>query len=185
MADIVFEDGDVLVDLVIDVTKEERHRASAQATEHPVERGVSISDHVRPERDVLSLDIVITDTPLFFAEEEERLTRVHDVWEQLIDARDRALLATVTTAIRTYEEMVLIEATTTRRSEDGTWMHASLTFAEIRRVSTELVDDPLPARAHDQNERSRGSQSTEEAAPRLRSAVVQVTDFISSAFGGG
>ena len=169
MADIVFEDGDQLLALVVDATVEEIHRASAQATEQPVERGVDVTDHVRPERRALTLNVVISDTPIratdalggevervelelparrvhaeharrtgptsfegaersrsaprpttyveVFRPSEEEPTRVADSWALLLDARDRALLAVVTTGLETYEDMVLIEAHTTRSAQ--------------------------------------------------------------------
>ena len=195
MADIVFENDGELIAIVVDATTEEIHRASAQATEQPVEQGVDLTDHVRPERRTLTLTVVISDTPIratdalggavsaveldlpargvhsesarrnqsgkFDSAEvedraapttsvevfqpEEEPTRIEDTWRALLDARDRALLATVTTGLETYEEMVLIEVHATRTAKDGSWLRAEVSFAEVRRVSTELVDDPVPA----------------------------------------
>lgn len=223
MAEIVFDDDGTLVPIVLDATTEERHRASAIATENEVERGVATTDHVRPERRTLSLNVVVSDTPIRAtdalngqivtrdlelpgrrqhvrgaqrtgfsswdpAESEEKAaaavkvrifepdtepTRVVDTWRALIDARDRALLATITTRLETYESMVLIEANVTRTAQDGTWIRAELTFAQIRQVSTELVDDPVPARPRDRRQVDRGSQATEEAPPQTRSLAVQ------------
>lgn len=181
MADIVFDDGGVLVPFVIEVTEEERHRMSAQVTEHPVERGASITDHMRPERDVLTLQVVISATPLF-APDEDLPTRIRDAWEQLLDARNRALLAVVTTSTRTYEDMVLIEAVASKRSADGTWLRAELTFAEVVLVATELVDDPTPARPRDRIQKNVGDQATTEAPPQLRSVARRALDAV---FGGG
>lgn len=232
MADIVFLDGGVLLALIFDSCVEERHRASSQATEHGVERGVAISDHVRPERRLLTLDVVVSDTPYrarqdvggaveavevpvsplavqrapkrtgsgfepgvvessprslylatFVADEEP--TRVVDKWARLIDARDRALLATITTKIETYSDMVLIEALTTRTAADATWLRAELTFAQVLQVSTQLVDDPTPARVRDRREVNRGAQATTEAPPRLRSLASRGLESLAGVFGGG
>lgn len=236
MADIVFEDGDQLLALVVDATVEEIHRASAQATEQPVERGVDVTDHVRPERRALTLNVVISDTPIrptdalggevervelelparrvhaeharrsgptsfegaeveeraapttyveVFRPSEEEPTRVADSWALLLDARDRALLAVVTTGLETYEDMVLIEAHTTRSAKDGSWLRAELHFAQVRQVSTELVDDPTPARARDRRQQERGSQGTDEASPELQSVGVQALDWTLGALFGG
>lgn len=168
MADIVFDDGGVLVPFVIDVTEEERHRLSAQVTEHPVERGAAISDHMRRDRDVLTLQVVISQTPLF-SPDEDLATRIRDAWDQLLDAQARALLGVVTTNVRTYEDMVLLEAVATKRAADGTWIRAELTFAEVILVATELVDDPTPARPRDRRQTNLGDQATEPADERLRS----------------
>jgi hypothetical protein len=234
--EIVFTDLDgTLLPLVLDASPEQRHRASAVATEHAVERGVAITDHVRPERRVLSLDVIISDTPirstpaLGGSEQPTRLdlparaartkgpsrngdawqgaplepeaapeiyallftpdstpTRVADAWSLVLRARDHALLAVVTTHLETYEDMVLIDAGVTNTAADRTWLRAELTFAQIRRVSTELVDDPVPARARDRRQVNRGAQSTEEAtAPtRPRSILSRTVEGLAGLWGG-
>lgn len=183
MADVIFTDDDGrLIALQLDATPEEIHRASAHATENEVERGVAVVDHVRPERRVLTLNVVISDTPLDAGDRE--LTRTRDVWAQLIDARDRALLAQITTRLETYEDMVLVEAETTRTSADGTWIRAQLTFAEIRRVSTELVDDPTPTRPRDRSQENLGPQATEDASERQESFAHRGLRDLGNAFPG-
>ncbi len=232
MLEIVFEDLDgTLVPLVLDAAVEEQHRANAIATEHEVERGVSTSDHVRPERRVLTIDVRISDTPVastsalgvsletvdldlpprLVTEGEPQFDgrswagskvgqqaapptklsvwtpetppkRVADAWALLMDARERSLLATVTTGWETYEDMVLLEVLATRAAEDGSWLRASLTFAELRMVSTQLVADPVPARPRDRRQVDRGSQEAQEAPPRLRSLLSRGLDAV---FGDG
>lgn len=182
-AEIVFDDDGALVPFIFDVAPEERHRSTAIATEHEVERGAAISDYVRAERAVFTIEVVISDTPLFAPDGIEN--RARDAWDQLVDAQQRALLAIVTVPLRTYENMALLEAVTTRRAADGSWIRAELTFGEVRQVSTELVDDPVPARARDRDEENRGSQAAEEAPPRLRSLAVQGLDGLGALFGGG
>lgn len=50
--------------LVLDVAISEQHRSSATATEHPVEQGVNITDHIRPEADELTLEGFVSNTPI-------------------------------------------------------------------------------------------------------------------------
>jgi hypothetical protein len=185
--DVVFQDGDTFIPLVLAATPEERHRVSAVATEHEVARGVNFTDHVRPERRVFSARVIITNTPLDNLGGEP--TRVADTWAQLVDARDRALPAIITTRLEQLDDMVLIEATVTRTAKDGSWIRAELTFAEIRQVSTELVDDPVPARARDREQTDLGEQALEpaEETPQLRSVLDRLFDDdagLGSLFGG-
>jgi hypothetical protein len=166
MLEIVFEEriegGINLIPLVIDAAPSEIHRASAAATEHEVERGVSLTDHVRPERRNLTLDVILSDTPLSGAGEEREFTRVADGWALLLDARERALPAVVTTRLEVYEDLVLIDAETTRTAKDGSWLRVELVFAQIRKVSSELVDDPQPGRPRDRRVVDLGPQATTE-----------------------
>ena len=233
MIDVVFTDDDgTLIPLVLDAAPTEQHRANAIATEHEVERGVSVSDHYRPERRLLVVDVVISDTPIrsnaavgvglevvdldlpsrltqgppkFNGQSWEAATparsaapptklttlrpssevqRIADSWAILMDARERALLAVVTTAYETYEDCVLLEVLANRTSADGSWLRAQLTFAELRLVSTELVDDPVPARPRDRRQVDRGSQEAEEASPQLQSVEVRIANLIAPAWQG-
>lgn len=234
MIDVVFTDPDTgaLIPLVLDAAPTEQHRANAIATEQEVERGVSVADHVRAERRTLTVEAVISDTPiatnaaiavlpqLVELEQPSRLTqgppkfdgrtwegatpaigaappgkatvlqpstlpkRVADTWAILMDARDRALLAIVTTKWETYEDCVLLEVLANRTAADGSWMRATLTFAELRLVSTELVDDPVPARPRDRRQVDRGSQEAQESQPRLRSIARRGFDSVAPFFSG-
>jgi hypothetical protein len=50
--------------LEFDAVISEEHASSAEATEHPVEEGIAITDHVKPNPARLSLQAVVTNTPL-------------------------------------------------------------------------------------------------------------------------
>jgi hypothetical protein len=211
VVDIVFRDEGKLLPLVLDAAVEEQHRANAMVTKHEVEEGVDVSDHYRPERRVITLDVRISDTPIrpnfavrmglgtVPAELPPRkapatdavydgtgwrapsivqeaaapvqlaaylpvgqVNRVRESWELLMDARERALLADITTKYETYLDMAMTEVSATKRAEDGSWLRANLTFEEIRSVSSELVDDPVPARVRDRRRRDQGSRETKD-----------------------
>lgn len=61
--EISYSAGGSLVTIEFDATPREQHTASAVPTEHPVEKGPNISDHVRPELDKLTVDVHVTNTP--------------------------------------------------------------------------------------------------------------------------
>lgn len=69
MAVILYEDtrAGLLGAIEFDVVSSENHDVSATATEHPVEKGAPISDHVRPNLIKISLEGVITNAPLIDA----------------------------------------------------------------------------------------------------------------------
>lgn len=47
-----------------DLTISEGHEATAEVTEHPVETGSNISDHIRTNPESLNLELYVTDTPI-------------------------------------------------------------------------------------------------------------------------
>lgn len=49
---------------VLDAAVNENHQTSAQVTEHQVEQGVNITDHIRPMPKRISIEGIITNTPI-------------------------------------------------------------------------------------------------------------------------
>lgn len=65
MADTSKYTGPTLIgDLAIDCTVTETHTATATVTEHPVESGSNITDHIRPEPVQLAVTGIITNSPI-------------------------------------------------------------------------------------------------------------------------
>jgi len=65
VAEILFErPGGEMAMISIDATVEETHGSSALITEHAVEVGSNVTDHIRPENDKLSLLFMISNTPI-------------------------------------------------------------------------------------------------------------------------
>lgn len=60
----LFESGAELITLEFDATIREGHTSSAIATEHVVESGVAVTDHVRQERDRLQVEVHVSNTPV-------------------------------------------------------------------------------------------------------------------------
>lgn len=222
MIDVTFHDHGTLIPLVLDASIEEQHSASSVVTTHEVERGVAVTDHVRPEARTLRVSVVASDTPIrptaalngsrqvvdlalparqatargarrrkdgsfdgaeltdtepmTFAEvfvPDETPTRVLDTWTTLLDARARSLLATVTTRLEVYEDMVLTSIETTQTAEDGTWLKADLIFQQLRLVSTEYVAAPrVPARPRDHETTDLGAVAPEAVEPTRRETTL-------------
>ncbi len=59
-----WDDGGATVALEIDVTSSEGYELTAEVTEHPVETGSAITDHVRPNNGMVTLEGLITNTPV-------------------------------------------------------------------------------------------------------------------------
>jgi hypothetical protein len=51
--------------IAIDATVRESHTATSTITDHPVETGSNVSDHIRPDPDMLTLEGVISNAPIF------------------------------------------------------------------------------------------------------------------------
>lgn len=64
---ITYELGGKTFFLRLDATLSERHDATATVTEHPVETGVDVTDHVRQMSDTISVEALITNHPIHSA----------------------------------------------------------------------------------------------------------------------
>lgn len=124
--------GNDVVDLEVDAVASETHSSSAQVTEHPVEKGSKVSDHVQIQPMRLSLEVVITNTPSELPKShtsgatentqdgvlkfDGQMQRPLDTWLDLKDAFDAASVFTVNTALKTYDDMVMIGLTVPREA---------------------------------------------------------------------
>ncbi len=61
---ISYDAGGSLAVIEFDATLSETHIGTSIVTEHPVEKGVNISDHVRPDVDRLTLEVMVTNAPI-------------------------------------------------------------------------------------------------------------------------
>ena len=50
--------------LELDASVTETHSAEVDVTDHPIESGANISDHVRPRAEVLTIEGLVTNSPL-------------------------------------------------------------------------------------------------------------------------
>lgn len=57
------DDAGAVVSMVFDVDNQETHEFSTQITEHPVEQGADVADHVRDELESFRLEGYVSDSP--------------------------------------------------------------------------------------------------------------------------
>lgn len=150
--------------LEIDVTPTEGYESSAEVTKHPVDQGGAISDHVRANPDTLSIEGVISNTPVRIPASQTRgLTRaaanvdvrvgreaVQVQLQQWSGALDRVrdcdalfaglvgsgTLLTLTTSLRTVQNLVLVRYRVDRTADTGNALPVTLDLERVRIVST-------------------------------------------------
>jgi hypothetical protein len=100
--------------LEIDVTLEETHERSAEITDHPVEGGSFIQDHIVNAPKKLMMTGMITDTPLG-GDSGPRAQEAFDVLETLYDSRSTF---TVVSGFKVYDDMA-IESLSMPKTREG------------------------------------------------------------------
>lgn len=131
----------------IDVAELEEHVFENEITEHPVESGSDITDHVRARAITVTVDGVVSDTPFgALAKRRDELVIVggeafakpsEEAFARLLEINDTREPITIETSLRTYTDMVLESFRAPRNAGTGDALRFSATFKQIRLVTNE------------------------------------------------
>ncbi len=184
----------------LDVSVAEEHVNAATITEHPVENGSIIADHIFLIPDELTLTGIITDTPVRIldglrgAVAGEISALGGALAGEAVDGSTPSIAAfralrrihisrepvTVVTGLKTYTDMVMVEFRVPRSVDTGQALRFSARFRKITFVDTQTVTIPADIlaagdRALAQSGQDRGRQTPgtpgEETQARTGSIV--------------
>jgi hypothetical protein len=154
---------------VIDAGVSETPEFDLDVTDHPVETGASITDHslVRPV--ILSIEGIITDTPIgLIAEsrEESGVLPTNDGFQKLLDIKDAREPVTIVTSLKTFKNMVMQSLTVPRDASTGDALIFRATFKQIRLVTNARTTIPVlvPRAKKKINRGNKASAAVPEAA---------------------
>jgi hypothetical protein len=180
--------------LEFDAVISERHDGEVDVTEHPVEKGANITDHARPKPWVVTIEAIISNTPI----DKEQNTRiissrgftietsaqqeypqgtvgyVETAFQKLISMRDACEFMTVVTELRTYRNMILTSLTVPRDNKTGDAIKFTVAFKEI--LTTEILTKQVKvAKSSQGKKQDLGKQATKptEASGRKNSLLNQ------------
>lgn len=140
-------------DLALDCTVTETHTATSTVTEHPVESGANITDHIRPDPVQLSITGIVSDTPLG-SKQIQRAIEVggasvqvtqqeppssatgfgRAAWAKLDAIRTAAKPVKVVTRDKTYDSMALVSLSVPKESKTGGALYFTAQFKQVRIV---------------------------------------------------
>lgn len=168
-----FTEGAALEAIVMDATPSEGHSYAADVTDYPTE-GTDVSDNVRDKPIQLRFDCFVSDFPLlnsiknisagrFTQKPSDEKKRSLNVLGKLIDMKSKAVLISVSTGIRHYENMVIsnIEVSRDKAIKDG--VRFNLSLREIKVVQTQTVQI-VAKEAKGQNKKKDGPKTAKKAA---------------------
>lgn len=179
--------------LSIDATLEEVHERQVEITDHPVEGGSTIQDHIvnRPRR--VRLRGMVTDTPLGELSTGQRVADAFATLEALYDARE---LLTVVTGFRVYDNMAIENLSMPRAREGALRFSVDLKQVTLTAGQTVPIEPTAgqsdPALSEDNvsdpdtqaNGTNAGRQSPKEADDAEQEESSALYSGISSVFGG-
>lgn len=158
--DIIFGTGPQKTEvgaITIDATITENHRRASQITDHPIETGSNIQDHIFREPRRLDLVGEVTDSPVHsFGLLDGSAFQLGGVLGDLIGLTERRLeafeqfeamhesreLVKIVTGLTVYEDMALIAANFPKNNQTGKRLLFRLSFQEIVKVTTRTADLP-------------------------------------------
>lgn len=144
--------------LELEATLEEGHAGTAETTDHPVEDGADITDHIRRKPEELTLKGIVSNRPILLlaslrAEPSipggDPATRAEDAYGWLLETKDQGLLLQISTTLRDYANMAIIGMNVVRDKDRRNVLEVDLTLREIIIATTEQVAAPTtenPAR---------------------------------------
>ena len=156
---------------VIDANINEDHSFVNEVTTHEVEKGADIADHVRARPTVITIDSIVSDTPLgsivdLRAPGDKPSQFAYDFLRELRDARAPM---TIETSLDKFDNMVLTVLTPRQDAETGDSLQFTATFTQIRLVTNDrtTVRVSVPRAA---NKANRGHKTS----PLIGDAVVEL-----------
>lgn len=176
------DSGDVL--LTIDAAISYVIEGEAEATDHPVEQGANITDHLRPKPRVLNLEGFISNTPVKEAAEGEEFPpdepgAAEAAYMMLENRRLGGFLHSVVTKLDTFTSMALIRVSEPRSAQVGDALQFALVFKEIRVVQNQRVTIQT-ATAAGQPHKRQGTKTAEPVTPTTSNKTIlkSGTDFL-------
>ena len=185
MATLDWQSGGAAVSLEFDVTSSQGYEATSEVTEHPVEDGAPISDHVKPNNSSFTLEALITNNPVRVPSGQLQGARRESATVDL-SVGGRPLQATVkrwtsefdrvtecdvllenlvnarivvrlTTGLRQVENLIVTRYKVDRNAAAGDSLPVVMEFRRLRIVSVQRV--AVPAVRRGQLLDSRGGQT--------------------------
>jgi hypothetical protein len=138
-----------------DCSVEEVHTQEAEATNHAVEDGSEITDHIRALPIGLQLQGIITDTPIVFLASLRATSplttdvlpaqnRVDIAFKKLEELKNNGELIDVVTTLKTYSNMFISSISVTRNSQSGNILNVGIGLKEIRIAKSLSIESPIP-----------------------------------------
>lgn len=176
-----------------DASVTETHTDESEVTEFPVEEGSDISDHVRKKPTVITIEGMISNTPILFLATLQAkspidgdLTPVRDRVEaansKLQELQDAGVFVDVITSLKTYSNMVIIGKSVYRDAANGNVLRVTLTLKEIKIASALTIDKPIPEDVANKKASNDGKKGPKPADSATESSAQSMLSQLAGLF---
>ena len=186
LSELLFKKTRAVVGLVqFDASLSESHLSEADITDHPVEEGANIADHIRNRPDSIEINGVVTNTPIAYLASltaKSPLTsdlgsvddRVETAYQELLRIKNTGELVEVITSLRTYKNMVLKSVSVVRDQANGNILNTSVALREMLIANALSVDLPIPAEVVDKVKTKKGKKSKKAATTKQNETSLEL-----------
>ena len=184
-----------------DCSVSETHKDEALITEHPVEEGSTMSDHIVKLPESVTLVGMVSNTPIVYlasltakspvtTDTTKPSDRVQAAYEKLLELQSKGLVVTVVTTLRTYKNMGLKVLSAVRDAENGNVLNCTIELKQVPVVTTLAVDLPKPINVGNKDDTDKGRNGKDDAAKKVNEKAESLASSIVGGirkrlFGGG
>lgn len=165
---------------------DETHAVSSDVTDHPVETGVNISDHVRPRPKTFTIEGIISNTPIgIFAAADAFVGglggagRGEDAYELLLQYWEQGRPLDLLTSLRDYSNLVITNMSVTRNAQTTNGLHITI---GLKQISTSRIQETSEFSRQEPADQSR-AQPADLGQKAKRPASPELGDFVTNSLG--
>lgn len=118
-----------MVDVIeLDVSISEDHKYTSKVTSFPIENGTNVSDHIINLPEIVTIEGIVSDTPLNIFSLGNRSI---DAFNSLVQIHRDKKIVTLVTGIKVYQNMVMTVLNVPRSLETGQSLTFNLEFQKV------------------------------------------------------
>lgn len=168
--------------LEFDAIMREKHSGSTEVTDHPIEGGSDIADHIKTKPDRLSLEVVVSDHPIIFARSQNATgavaggdanNRSKDAYEFVVRKRKAGRKMKIALRIREYSDMLILSEDLPVDASKGNIAAMTIELRSIVIAKTDAVDAPKPRNPARKPKATSGKKHKPPAPKKVEKKVVE------------
>lgn len=184
---------DTLETIEFDASVTETHNSTAEITQHPVEEGVDIGDHIRKLPDDLSVNVIVSNNPpiilaslraqpiVGFSDPASRAEDAHTFLRSVMNSNQTVGFSTT---LRDYVHMAITSMAVDRDATTGNIANINMSLKEIKIATTETVEPPEPVKPVRRRKKNNGKKPKSNPAPATAEKSSSLMRDFFNAVGG-
>jgi len=126
--------------ILVDATVREVHERSSNITDHPIENGGFITDHVYENPRIVTVEGEVTDSPVMFFSilggVSNRSIEAFDQLNALYETRD---IVTLVTGLKSYSDMVIESLRFPKDQRTGGRLQFTAQFKQVKKAASQII----------------------------------------------